>query len=274
MKKIDGNTKIIGFFGSTYKTSKMYAIYNQAFQALKLNFVYVPFVVDDLQKAVYGIRNLGIHAVGVTVPFKTDIIKFLDGLDDDARRIGAVNLVKNEAGRLIGGNTDGKGAILALKEKTEISGKRVILLGAGGAGRPIAFAVSDNCGKLTIVNRTKKTAKKLAATVGGNFAYLNDLEPLIKEADILIQATTVGMTPDENKSLIDKKMLHPRLIVQEIVNKPIETKLIKDAKAAGCQVVSGDRMLLWQAVEKFEIYTGKKAPIEVMEAALKRSLKQ
>src|SRR3989344_4504637 len=110
---INGETKIIGFFGSTYKTSKMYALYNAAFKALNLNYVYIPFMVSDLKKAVEGIKNLGIHAVGVTIPYKIDIIKYLDELDENAKRIGAVNAVINVNEKLIGYNTDGLGAVMA-----------------------------------------------------------------------------------------------------------------------------------------------------------------
>src|SRR3989344_6734624 len=112
--KINGETKLIGFFGSTFRTSKMYAMYNAVFEALGLNFVYVPFVVEDIKSGVKAIRSLGIHAVGVTIPFKISIMKHLDELDEDAKRIGAVNVVINNNGKLIGGNTDGKGGVKAL----------------------------------------------------------------------------------------------------------------------------------------------------------------
>ena len=115
MIKINGETQIIGFFGSTYKTSKMYAMYNAAFKALDLNYIYIPLVVNNLQKAVEGIRNLGIKGIGVTIPYKIEMIKYLDELDENAKRVGAVNVVINNHGKLIGGNTDGLGAMKALE---------------------------------------------------------------------------------------------------------------------------------------------------------------
>ncbi len=266
--KINGETKLIGFFGSTYKTSKMYAMYNAAFEALGLNYAYVPLVVKDLKKAVEGIRHLGISAVGVTIPYKIELIPFLDELDDNAKRIGAVNVVLNKEGKLIGGNTDGEGAVMALKEKTEIKGKKVILLGAGGAARALAFAIKDEGGELTILNRTVSEAEELAKTVGCQSGGLEKLSELMPTVDILVNSTSVGMAPDINQSLVDKKLLHKKLTVMDIVSNPRETKLLKETKATGCQIIFADRMLLWQGVLKFEMYTGIKPPIKIMEKNL------
>ena len=126
MLQINGDTQIIGFFGSTYRTSKMYEMYNSAFHALHLNYVYVPFHVDDLQKAVDGVRNLTVKAVGVTVPYKVTIIPYLDNLNEQAKKIGAVNVVINNNGTLTGYNTDGDGCIQALEEVTSIAGKKIL----------------------------------------------------------------------------------------------------------------------------------------------------
>lgn len=263
--KINGETKIIGFFGSTYKTSKMYVMYNVAFKELNLNYVYVPFMVEDLQKAVEGIKHLGISAIGVTIPYKISIMKFLDEIDKNARRIGAVNVVINKNGKLIGKNTDGEGGVKALQEQTKIKGKKVLLLGAGGAARALAFAIKDNGGDLIILNRTIKDGKLLADAVGCRSDNFNKLSQHVKEADILINSTSVGMAPNENESLVPKELLRPDLVVQEIVSHPKETKLIKEAKRAKCKIVYADRMLLWQGVLKFKIYTGVLPPIHVME---------
>lgn len=269
--KINGETKLIGFFGSTFKTSKMYLMYNAVFEKLNLNFVYVPFMVEDIKKGVEAIKNLGIHAVGVTIPFKVSIIKHLDELDEDAKRIGAVNVVLNKDGKLIGGNTDGKGGVKALKEKTEIKGKKIILLGAGGAARALAFAIKDEGGELIILNRTVHDAQELAKAVGCQFGGLKKLRELLSTADILINSTSVGMAPDINKSLVDNKLFHKKLTVMDIVSNPRETKFLQEAKEAGCQVVFAERMLLWQGALKFEMYTGIKPPIAIMEKALLNS---
>lgn len=276
MTKINGKTKIIGFLGSTYKSSKMYALYNTAFRELKLNYIYVPFDVKDLEKAVDGIRNLSIKSVGVTIPYKIDIIRYLDELDDNAKRIGAVNVVINNNGKLTGGNTDGLGGLKALNEVTSVVGKKVILLGAGGAARALAFAIKDAGGTITILNSTFKTASDLAKAAKCKSGSLGSLTQEIKNADILINATTIGMTPNENASLVPKELLGPDLIVQDVVNMPRETKLIKDALNAGCKVVYGERMLFWQAVLKFKLFTGINAPLQVMEKVLMKgkSIKQ
>ncbi len=273
MTGIDGETKLIGFLGSTYRTSKMYAMYNAAIEVLGLNFRYVPFVVDDLEQAVNGLRHLGIAAVGVTIPYKIDIIPFLDELDADARRIGAVNVVVNRDGRLIGGNTDGRGARRALAEQMpDLHGRRIVLLGAGGAARAIAFALHDAGARLTILNHTPAGAAGLAADVGGGAAAggFDRLPELLPRSEILINTTPVGMagTAAAGQSPVPTRLLHPGLLVMDIVAKPPVTALLQAALDRGCPVVYGSRMLLWQGVEKFHLYTGVEPPIAVMEAAM------
>jgi shikimate dehydrogenase len=272
--KINGETKLIGFFGATYKTSKMYAIYNAAMEALGLNYMYVPFIVDDLEKAVEGIRHLGIAAVGVTIPYKIEIMKYLDELDTDAKRVGAVAAVVNKNGKLIGGTTDGKGALKALQEKTEVQEKNITLIGAGGAARAIAFSLHDAGSKLTILNRIEEIdmAESLAEEVGCPWGDLSKLESSISTAEIVINTTPVGMagTPLKGKSLVPKDLLRPEMTVMDIVTNPRETKLLQDAKNKGCHVVYGYRMLLWQGVYKFKMYTNVEPPVEVMEKAMER----
>lgn len=269
---INGETKLIGFFGSTYRTSKMYAMYNAAIDALGLNYRYVPFAIGDLALAVAGVRQLGIAALGVTIPYKIDIIPFLDELDDDARRIGAVNVVINRDGWLVGGNTDGRGARRALEEVRRVNGRRVTLLGAGGSTRAIAFALHDAGTALTILNRTAGKAADLAAqispeTAGGGLDLLPGVLP---QTDILINTTSVGMagTKADGLSLVPAGLLRPGMVVMDIVAKPRITRLLRDAKTKGCHVVFGYRMLLWQGVEKFRMYTGVEPPLDVMEAAM------
>lgn len=251
--KINGQTKIIGFLGSTYKTSKMYALYNAAFKSLDLNYVYVPLVVTDLKKAVDGIRNLGIHAAGVTVPYKIDIIKYLDVLDDNARRIGAVNGLLNISGKLEGFNTDGIGCVKAIKEQNiKINNKKIIILGSGGAAKSISVSLQDEGGLVTVLNREN----------------MPKLKNEIQNSHLLINATTVGMTPKINQSLVPENLLFQSLAVMDIITNPRDTKLLKDAENKGCQTIYGERMLLWQAVEKFKLFTGKDSPVKIMEEAL------
>lgn len=268
MIKINGETKLVGFLGSTYKTSKMYALYNEAFESLGLNYVYVPFIVNDLKKAIDGIRHLEISAVGVTIPYKIEIIKYLDELDDNAKKIGAVNVVLNRNGKLIGGNTDGLGGIKALKEITAIKGKKVIILGAGGAARAMAFSIKDEGGNLVILNRNMEHSTNLAKSARCKNGSLGDLKEEIKNADILINSTSVGMKPNDCISLVNKDWLEERLTVMDLVTNPKETKLLKEAKENKCKIVYGERMLFWQAVLKFSLFTGTDAPVEIMEKSL------
>lgn len=270
MSKINGETQLIGFLGSTYRTSKMYAMYNAAFEALQLNYVYVPFVVGNLEKAVEGVRHLGIKAVGVTIPYKIAVIPYLDELDDDARRIGAVNAIINSAGKLLGANTDGKGAVKALQEVTAIAGKKVVLLGAGGAARAIAFALIDVGAELIIFNRTEEAAVALAKATRTRSGPWAMLEQEIQDASIVINATSVGMTPAEHESPLKSGLLSSETVVMDIVSAPRETMLLREAKARGCKIVYGERMLFWQGALKFKLYTGLEPPIEVMEKALSR----
>jgi shikimate dehydrogenase len=270
MTKINGETRIIGFFGSTYRTSKMYAMYNAAFEALELNYLYIPFIVQDLAKAVEGVRHLGVQALGVTIPYKIEILPYLDELDSDARRIGAVNAVVNSGGRLIGANTDGKGAVRALQEATPIAGKNVVLLGAGGAARALAFAIADAGGHLVIVNRTSEAARTLAGAVGCRCADGERLAEVIGDAHIVINATSVGMAPHAAASPLGKELLRPELTVMDLVSNPRETQLLRHARERGCSVVYGERMLFWQGVLKFQLYTGVEPPLAVMEAALRQ----
>jgi shikimate dehydrogenase len=263
--KINGETQIICFFGATYKSSKMYEMYNRAFQKLNLNYMYIPAVVNDLESAVIGIKHLGFKAIGVTVPYKVAIIPYLDELDKQAQRIGAVNVVVNRNGKLIGSNTDGIGCVQALEEQTKVRNKNILLIGAGGAAQAIAFALIDSGAKLTIMNRTYNTAIELAKRAGASYVMKENLDSIITDIDIIINATTVGMSPNTTNSLIPKQLLQKKHIVMDIIANPKETKLLHEAKQAGCKVIYGNRMLFWQGVTKFKIYTDIDAPIETME---------
>jgi shikimate dehydrogenase len=239
-----------------------------------LNYIYVPFVVRDLQRAVEGVRHLGVAAVGVTIPYKISIIPFLDELDAEARRVGAVAVVVNRDGRLIGGTTDGQGALKALQEQSDVVGKKVVLLGAGGAARAIAFSLREAGGSLTVLNRAEEIdlAESLGKDLGCPWGDFSRLGSAVTEADLLIQTTPVGManTPLAGRSLVPAELLRKDMTVMDIVTNPRKTQLLQDAERRGCRVVYGDRMLLWQAVYKFRLYTGVEPPVEVMEQAMER----
>lgn len=268
--QINGETQLIGFFGSTYRTSKMYAMYNAAFEALGLNYLYIPLAVDNLEKAVEGVRHLGIRAIGVTIPYKVDVLPYLDALDKDAERIGAVNAIVNTDGVLLGANTDGRGAVKALEEVTTLAGQKVVLLGAGGAARSLAFALADVGGEVCVINRTDESAQELARAVGCRSRSLNELRQEIKDAHVVINATSVGMAPHTAETLVPGAWLAAESVVMDLVSHPKETVFLKEARARGCKLVYGDRMLFWQGVLKFSIYTGVEPPLQVMEEALQK----
>ncbi len=248
--------------------------------ATKLDCTFLAFNVKspDVGKAMDGVRALGIQGLNVTMPYKASVLSFLDEVDPAAKALKAVNTVKNENGKLLGFNTDGVGALSALRENgVEPKGKKVMLLGAGGAARAIAFALAEHTAEISILNRSIVPAAQLADLIKETFdskVFAYALSPLtvkgnLVDADILINATSVGMKPNDNETLVAPKWLKPDLAVMDIVYNPIETKLAKKAKAAGAKVVSGVEMLIYQGAASFEIWTGAKAPVQVMrEAAL------
>lgn len=264
---IDGKTKVCCIIGNPVEHSLSPAMHNAAYQELGVNFVYVVFKVEELAEAVKGIRALGIRGTSVTIPHKVKIIPLLDEVDKTAREIGAVNTVVNNNGKLAGYNTDSEGAIRALKEVTQLKEKKVVLFGAGGAARAIAFGLKNEGAQILILDRTVDRAQRLANTVGADYAGLDKLER-IKSAEIIINSTSVGMTPQVGEAIVSKKHLHKGQNVFDIVYNPQETKLIYEAKQAGCEIVYGYKMLLYQAVRQFELFTGKSSPVEVMEKSL------
>jgi shikimate dehydrogenase len=277
---VSGKTKVFGVIGNPIEHSLSPIIQNAAFAASKLDSAFLAFKVKsaELGKALDGVRALEIQGLNVTMPHKTEILSFLDEVDQTAKLLKAVNTVKNEDGKLFGFNTDGVGAMAALRENgVELKGKKVMLLGAGGAARAIGFALAEQAGELSILNRSIQPAAELADLVYQKFnskVFAYALSPLtvrgaLVDADLLINATSVGMEPNANDSLVDPKWLKPDLSVMDIVYNPIETKLAKNAKKAGAKVVGGVEMLIYQGAASFEIWTGLKAPVEVMrEAAL------
>jgi shikimate dehydrogenase len=269
---IDASTRICCLIGEPVAQSLSPLIHNAGYQALGLNYAYVSFRVKDIRQAAEGIRGLGIRGASVTIPHKTKVIKYLDKLDPVAEKIGAVNTIVNDDGALTGYNTDGEGALEALEEITALKDKKAVLIGAGGAALAITFGLKDRGVKLFVLNRTEARARELAEKVGAEGH--GDLKRLaeIASADILINATPVGMWPEVNQSIVPKELLHNNLTVFDIVYNPRETRLIADARDKGCTIVYGYKMLLYQAAGQFELFTGLKAPLEAMGSALAQAL--
>jgi shikimate dehydrogenase len=204
------------------------------------------------------------------------VISFLDEVDPTVQFLGSANTILNKDGKLSGFNTDGVGALKALRENgVVLSEKKVLLLGAGGAAKAIAFSLAKEVGELTILNRTAEKAKELAETLGrmfnkkvvGGGLSSDAIAKNLRDSDILINATSVGMKPNLTQSLVAPQWLKSDLAVMDIVYNPVETKLAKDAKAAGAKVISGVEMLIYQGGASFEIWTGRSAPIQIMRRA-------
>jgi len=247
-------------------------IHNAGYQALGIKYFYVPFRVKDIKQATESIRGLGIRGASITLPHKTSAIKYIDRIDPLAKEIGAINTIVNDEGVLTGYNTDGDGALQALEEVTTLGGKKVILVGSGGGASAIAVGLKKKGVELVVLNRTEDRARELANRVKAEDA--GSLEKLweTSSADILINATSVGMWPKVNQSIIPKDLLHNRLTVFDTVYIPKETRLLAEARERGCAIVYGYKMLLYQAARQFELFTGRQAPLAAMESALTQAL--
>ncbi|MBI5854962.1 MAG: shikimate dehydrogenase [Nitrospirae bacterium] len=286
MLSINAHTRLCAVIGNPVEHSLSPAIHNAAFQKLGLNYVYLAFRVESLSGAVAGMRALGnLRGFSVTIPHKVSIIPLLDEIDPTARLIGSVNTIVVEQGKLIGSNTDASGALRALKEgRAMLKGQRVLMVGSGGAARAIAFALAMEpppirIEGLTILGILDDERRTLAADVRTKTSLRVEEGPMTDEAlretmrdsQVLIHCTPVGMHPKVKDSCVPAKFLEPHLTVMDIVYNPLDTQLLKDAKAAGCRTIRGIEMFLHQAIGQFELWTGQKAPADVMRAVLESS---
>ena len=284
---VSGKTKICGLIGDPVEHSMSPAMQNPAFRELKLDYIYLPFRVksSELAQAMAGMRALNIRGLNITVPHKVAVVQFLDELDPLAEKIGAVNTIVNDDGVLTGYNTDASGFLQALPEKgIEPRGKNVVILGAGGASRAISFILADSGANLLILNRVleldwaAELARRLSATFNKKVKALElkreNLAPALDKADMLVNATSVGMTPLVNETPVPADLLRPNLIVYDIVYNPMKTRLLREAEAVGASTIGGIDMLVWQGALAFEKWTGQKAPIELMKREAVKLLKR
>lgn len=266
---ITGGTSLYGIVGNPVRHSLSPVMHNAAFQALGLNCVYVPLPTEDVAAAMTGLRALGIQGVSVTIPHKEAVISLLDEVDPLAMSIGAVNTIKavEQKGRvaLLGSNTDWQGANQALLAVTDLAGKKVIILGAGGSARAIGFGLQQEGAQVILCSRTKSRGQALAADLGCAWISLEQSQELA--GDVLVNATSVGMN-DPQLSPVDVVILDRFSVVMDIVYAPLVTRLLQEAESAGCLVVNGLEMLLYQGVAQFELWTGQSAPVTVMRRAL------
>lgn len=227
---------------------------------------------DGLADFMREVLESGIRGVSCTAPHKVAIMEYLDEVDPVAAEIGAVNTVVNEGGRLKGYNTDWVGVVGPLEELGPLKDKNVALLGAGGAARSIAYGITNKGADLTIYNRSGGKARGLAEEFGAKAAGLDDLDE-VREADIVINATSVGMSPDDGSTPLPSRFITGGQVVFDSIYVPYETRLLKEAAAKGAKVIHGTEMLLGQAFVQFKLYTGYDAPEAAMRSALGKALK-
>jgi len=268
--QLNGSTQIYGIMGKPVSHSLSPAMHNAAFAALALNKVYVAFEVDDVANAMAGFRALGVKGVSVTIPHKQAVIPYLDAIDPVAEKIGAVNTLLIDGEFIKGLNTDWLGANRALEEKIGLRGKKVLLLGAGGSARAIGCGLLEAGAEVSISSRTPEKGRKLAASLGCNWHPLSEASEI--PADILVNATSVGMSPGQDDTPFPGTALTKFQVVMDIVYSPLETRLRREAAAAGCTVINGLAMLLYQGVAQFELWTGQPAPVDIMRQILESSL--
>jgi shikimate dehydrogenase len=280
--EINSQTQLCGLLGHPVDHSLSPAIHNAAFQELGLNFVYLAFPVQDLEGAIRGIRALGhIRGLSVTIPHKVAVLPLLDSVGTTVKHIGSVNTIIKDRGLLVGSNTDASGAIQALRQGgVELSGQRVVILGSGGAARAIAFGIcaEGKIEQLTLLGIDDKERMNLAAdlkaktTTPINEASLSpeSLQSAMAQAHLLLHCTPIGMHPKAEESCVPKHLLRRDLTVMDIVYNPLNTRLLRDAQAAGCRTIQGIEMFLHQAIGQFELWTGEPAPVEVMRKVLTR----
>lgn len=262
MPGINGRTELYGIMGSPVTHSLSPAMHNRAFAELGLNKIYVPFTVIDVGAALNGFRALGVRGVSVTIPHKQAVIPLLDSVDPVAAAIGAVNTLVIDNGHIHGLNTDWLGATRALAQVMEVSGRRVLLLGAGGSARAIGFGLKEAGAEVILASRTPERGRRLAEDLACEWHHLQDVAGIRAEA--LVNATSVGMAPEIEELPARGLAFSAFRVVMDIVYSPLETRLLREAAQAGCLVVNGLEMLLLQGAAQFEIWTGKAAPLEAM----------
>ena len=277
MGMISGKTIICGIIGDPIEHSMSPLMHNTAFQTLGLDYAYVPFKVKslELRKAIEGIRGMNLRGVNVTIPHKVAVMPLLDRIDPLAEKIGAINTIVNDDGILTGYNTDAAGFLQTLHERgIELAEKRVLLLGAGGAARAIGNILAAEKAKLMVLNRRQELswaedlARRLVQSYGAGVEVgeltNENLKNAITNVDILVNATSLGMSPDNDQTPVPADLFQANITVFDIIYNPLPTRLLQEAKAAGARTIDGLEMLVQQGAVSFEKWTGIKAPVDVM----------
>lgn len=291
MSDITGKTNMVGLIGYPVSHSISPQMHNAAFAELGIDWCYVPLPVATdppgrIGEALFGLRAMGFRGNNVTVPHKQNVIPFMDKVSTAVQAIGAVNTIRYEKdGTFFGDNTDAPGFIRDLEDHdVEILGKKALVLGAGGSARAVVFGLADaGCRQVTILNRTRSKAEELAATMQTFFpgctiasgSTPQDIAQYAESADLIVNATSLGMTPNIDTIPWDEALpFQPNQVVYDLVYNPAETRFLAKAKADGATPINGLGMLVWQGAISLEIWTGEDAPSKVMFQAVAQAMKQ
>lgn len=276
---INTKTKLLGLLGNPLEHSFSPLMHNEAYKKNNMNYLYLPIEVEEgnIEEVLNGIKHMNFIGLNVTIPYKIKIMEYLDEIDPLAEKIGSVNTVKIKNKKLIGYNTDGIGLLKSLEKdsKVKVRENRFLILGAGGASRSIAMTLADKGAKnIVIANRTINKAKSLSEEVNDkskkccNYIDINDIENVIKETDIIINTTSLGMYPKIENCPMDTGLLNKNHLVSDIIYNPIKTKLLIEAEKKGCKIQNGLGMLVNQGAEAFKIWTEEEAPVKDMEEVI------
>ncbi|MCM3746478.1 shikimate dehydrogenase [Paenibacillus pasadenensis] len=280
---LDSSTTVFGVIGDPIRQSKSPIMMNRAFRETGVNGVYAAFHVSPERLGDFwlGVRAMGIRGVNVTIPHKLDVMKHLDYVDDAARLIGAVNTVVNNGGMLTGYNTDGIGYVRSLKEEVMpvLKGKRIAVIGAGGAARGILYALLGEEPELvTVLNRTEERAQELAEAFSGcgNVQALSSAgdaaDAVIRSADLVVNTTSIGMYPYVDDMPLDVSLLRPDAVASDLIYNPLETAWLARARELGCRTHGGLGMFIYQGAYAFEYWTGLPAPVQAMRETVLQAL--
>lgn len=280
---INSHTVMYGVFGDPIRHSKSPIMLNRAFHESGLNSAYAAFHIlpGTLKDAVYGIRALGFRGVNVTIPHKVELMNYMDEIDEGARFIGAVNTVVNEGGRLIGYNTDGIGYVRSLKEETgiQLSGKKVLILGAGGAARGVGYALAkEGAAFIRIANRTEEKAIELASMISqytdAAGMGLDRIADYMNDIDLIVNTTSAGMYPNVDEMPMDPDLIREGIVVSDLIYNPLITCFLREAETRGAVIHGGLGMFIYQGAYAFEYWTGLPAPVQAMREVVLQSFKE
>ncbi|MBN2983252.1 shikimate dehydrogenase [Cohnella algarum] len=274
---MDSHTVLYGVIGDPIRHSRSPVMLNRAFEEAGINGAYGAFHVEPqrLGEAIAGIRALGFRGLNVTIPHKVEVMAHLDAIDESARAIGAVNTIVNDNGKLTGYNTDGVGYVRSLKEEVEpeLAGKRIVVVGCGGAARGIVWALTREMPSgIVLANRTEARARELAASFGPEAGVTTvpweALREACAEADVVVNTTSVGMAPHTEATPIDPGWLAPGAVASDLIYNPLTTSFLRGAAERGCRIHGGLGMFVYQGAYAYEYWTGRPAPVAAMREAV------